>query len=489
MATNKKVIYTVITGGYDGLIEQPQVKGYDFVCFTDNTDLKSETWQIKPLPEGLEGLTKAKQQRNVKILAHKYLPEYDFSIYIDGNVKIVGDINKFVKENCSKTKGYIFIGKHPSRDCIYEEAKACIYSNKDDSHLMTDQVIAYHKEGMPLHYGLTQNCIILRYHNNDNCKRLMELWWNEVKEKSHRDQLSLYYCLWKDRQSGNNTDITVLDKSIFHGDTFSWGVGHQLKKNSVEVKTSGNVEKKILFLVQSCNEERYLNEEQIIRETWSKRLRKNCDLVFYRGDGDNTFEGDVLKIDCNDTLNGTFLKTLKALAVFRNKNYDFIVRVNTSNWINVDLLLDTLETFDTNKRELYGCDVVSNVGSQGIPFLRGNILVINRQLMKDIFEMIKLKCVVGVDDVCFALNLLKYYQTINVDYMGVLKTLGSVLYTEDYDFNDLEKTLVVRCAIYIKDTGNSDIIREIDKKYINSRSIQPKKAEYVETVLGKIKIA
>lgn len=239
--SNKKVIYTVITGGYDNLIEQPSVKGYDFVCFTDNPNLKSITWQIRPLPEGLEGLTSVKQQRNIKILAHKYLPEYDFSIYIDGNVQIIGDVNKFVKENCQKSKGYVFIGKHPDRDCIYEEAKACIYAKKGDSHQMADQVVAYHKEGFPLHYGLTQTCIILRYHNNENCKRLMELWWNEVKEKSHRDQLSLHYCLWKDRQAGNNTDIVVLDKSIFHGDTFNWGVRHQQKKPTLLAKSNDNV--------------------------------------------------------------------------------------------------------------------------------------------------------------------------------------------------------------------------------------------------------
>lgn len=109
---------------------------------------------------------------------------------------------------------------------------------------MADQVIAYHKEGMPLHYGLTQNCIILRYHNNENCKRLMELWWNEVKEKSHRDQLSLYYCLWKDRQNGNDTNITVLDKSIFYGDTFRWEIHHGSEKKTkpkILAKTNDNV--------------------------------------------------------------------------------------------------------------------------------------------------------------------------------------------------------------------------------------------------------
>ena len=237
---NKKVIYTVITGGYDNLIEQPKIEGYDYICFTYNTNLKSDIWQIRDMPEGLSDLTTVKQQRNVKILAHKYLPEYDFSVYIDGNVKIVGDLNDFVKKNCSKRKGYIFIGQHPERDCIYEEAKACMLTGKDKAPLIADQVIEYHKEGFPLHYGLTQTCIVLRYHNNEDCKRLMELWWNEVKEKSHRDQLSLHYCEWKD----GNSKITVLDKGIFKGDVFNWGMYHgqrQKTKAKLLAKTTDNI--------------------------------------------------------------------------------------------------------------------------------------------------------------------------------------------------------------------------------------------------------
>ncbi len=245
---------------------------------------------------------------------------------------------------------------------------------------------------------------------------------------------------------------------------------------------------RVLFLVQSCNQERYLNEEQIIRETWGKRLRKNCDLVFYRGDGDNTYEGDVLKLECDDTLNGTFIKTLKALAIFRKKDYDFIIRVNTSNWINTDLLLDTLESYDPNKRELYGCAIVSNTGSQGIPFLRGNFLVINRQLMTDIFEMINQKCLTGVDDVNLCLNLFRYYQTIDVDYLKVLKTFDCDMYVEKYNIKNLNKIFVLRCLDYIKEKENSDIIREVDKKFLNSRKIQAKDAECIETVLGKMKI-
>ena len=100
---------------------------------------------------------------------------------------------------------------------------------------------------------------------------------------------------------------------------------------------------KVLFLVQSCNQERYIKEEQIIRETWGKYIRKNCDLYFYRGWADITIvDGDVILIKCDDSLNGTFLKTLYAFQIFSEYDYDFIVRSNTSTYINVDLLLNTL---------------------------------------------------------------------------------------------------------------------------------------------------
>lgn len=244
---------------------------------------------------------------------------------------------------------------------------------------------------------------------------------------------------------------------------------------------------RVLFLVQSCNQERYLNEEQIIRETWAKRLRKDCDIFYYRGEGDDTLEGDVLLLNCKDDLNSTFLKTVRALYVFKNKDYDFVVRTNTSNWVNVDLLLDTLETLDPNKRELYGCKVVSNVGSQGIPFLRGNLLVFNRCVLKDLFDSLELKPLyTGVDDVGITFNLFKLYQTMGVDYFTVLRTLESDSYKEKFNFKKLNKIICLRCLEEIKKRESSDILKEIDEKYLNNRIIVPKEVNCVETVLGEI---
>ncbi len=49
------------------------------------------------MPEELDGLDDVRRQRVVKICPHRYLgPKYDISIWVDGNVLIVGDMKKLV---------------------------------------------------------------------------------------------------------------------------------------------------------------------------------------------------------------------------------------------------------------------------------------------------------------------------------------------------------------------------------------------------------
>ena len=52
--------------------------------------------------------------------------------------------------------------------------------------------------------------------------KLMEDWFEELKENSHRDQLSFNYALWK------NSDIHIvyLDKHIYDSEWFKWRKGH-----------------------------------------------------------------------------------------------------------------------------------------------------------------------------------------------------------------------------------------------------------------------
>lgn len=229
---NTKVIYTCITNKYDGLYDiQSFIPGYDFICYTDNPHLKSRTWEIRYIPDHIKNLSPVKQQRYVKTHPHEFFPNYEISIWVDGNVDVLKDPTPLINDN------YIEIPKHPKRNCIYVEGKECISQRKDTATHINEQLNRYKKEGYPKNNGLPQSNIIIRRHNNENCIKLMNSWWAEIEKGSHRDQLSFNYALWK------NPGIKVfyLDKNISNSNYFHWNVKHgmlsPLKRTASIVRT------------------------------------------------------------------------------------------------------------------------------------------------------------------------------------------------------------------------------------------------------------
>lgn len=224
----KIVVYTCITGGYDDLRKPVKTDGVDYICFTDDLNMPANGWELRPMPDGLDGLTKAKQQRMVKILAHKYLPDYDISIYVDGSFEVKADVKEFIKPFIYDGHT-IFIPEHPARNCIYKECETVKKIKKDTTDLPDKQMKKYREEGFPERFGLTQNNVIVRWHNNDDCIQVMEVWAEQVRNFSHRDQLSFFYALWKTKA----TCFKALDKKTCNSKYFKWNFKH---KNTNPVK-------------------------------------------------------------------------------------------------------------------------------------------------------------------------------------------------------------------------------------------------------------
>jgi len=217
----KIVVYTCITGGYDNILEPSFVTpGVDYICFTDNMSMKTKRWKLRPIPTELAGYSKVKQQRGVKILAHRYLSDYDISIWVDGVVDVRGNIKDFLKPFDFDTYS-VFIPEHPARKCLYKEIDACIKIKKlkgDEIALAKKQLERYRAEKFPENYGLVQTNVMIRKHNDQYSKDLMEKWWSELKDYSHRDQLSFNYALWKCTPK----KFKYLIKTTCNSKTFNW---------------------------------------------------------------------------------------------------------------------------------------------------------------------------------------------------------------------------------------------------------------------------
>jgi len=202
----KGVIYTTITGGYDDLIQHNCVNhNFDYVCFTDNEKLLKQKqvgiWQIRPLV--FDKLDNTRNNRWHKTHPHVLFPEYDLSIYLDSNIDVLTP--KLFHFIDSEKK--LLVPIHNSRDCIYAECQAVVAVKKDSPENVQKILNFLKKEHMPHHYGLTENCILIRWHNDSKIKKIMDQWWYFIENYTKRDQLSFSYVLWKN-------DIKAIDISF-----------------------------------------------------------------------------------------------------------------------------------------------------------------------------------------------------------------------------------------------------------------------------------
>lgn len=193
---NKKVVYTSLVGDYD-ILPEPKfiMKDWDYVCFSNNYKNKNSIWRIEPIP--FKSRNNHILSRYAKILPHRVLKDYDYSLYIDANIEITGDliekrINELIKEHQILSQI-----PHPSRNCIYKEAQFCIELGMDRRHLIEKQIKFLKQEKYPENNGLFENGLIFRCHNNPQIITLNEDWWNIFLKYSKRDQLSLVFLLWK----------------------------------------------------------------------------------------------------------------------------------------------------------------------------------------------------------------------------------------------------------------------------------------------------
>lgn len=206
------VIYSAVTGGYDDVNEPEYVDDrFDYILFTDNPKITSKVWKVVLL-ENVYSLDNVRLARRVKIMGHEYLPEYDYSIWIDGKFKITGDFNKYVEKYRGGEPLLCF--NHFRRNCAYKELETCLAMGKDDPVVMKEQMQRYRREGYPEKYGLIDSGILVRELHNEKIKRVMETWWSEVLNYSKRDQLSFGYACWKNDFVYDTNDMFIYENDL-----------------------------------------------------------------------------------------------------------------------------------------------------------------------------------------------------------------------------------------------------------------------------------
>ncbi|HMJ24969.1 MAG TPA: glycosyltransferase domain-containing protein [Pyrinomonadaceae bacterium] len=195
----RKAVYTFIFGDYDNL-KPPTIftPGWDYICFTDNPNLRSDVWDVRlslPDPDDPEMEPKKHAVKHM-ILFHQYLEGYDLSLSIGAQIELNCNLDDLMANQfgCGDD---MMICRHSERDCIYDEAEICKTWGLDYPERIDAQIQRYRAIGYPAHNGLYTTGLIARRHDRPNLQAMCELWWDECRFGSRRDQLSLNFAIWR----------------------------------------------------------------------------------------------------------------------------------------------------------------------------------------------------------------------------------------------------------------------------------------------------
>jgi len=187
-------VYTVHIGEYDN-VHQPLVidSRFDYILYTDNViDEQIGIWQVRKVD--YENSDKTRVSRYVKINPEKLLPEYDFTLWIDGSMQIT---SSYLYDTCVRlfNEGVQFASvRHPWRDCIYDEAYAAY--GLDEERKIFNWCHLLRSENYPRHNGLWETGVLYR-RTDARVSEMDDAWWKMISLHTRRDQLSINYVLWK----------------------------------------------------------------------------------------------------------------------------------------------------------------------------------------------------------------------------------------------------------------------------------------------------
>jgi len=189
----KTAIYTCTFSDYDLLLSPvARTPGCDFVAFVDKPQVFARRWRFAPLPETPNAAGQNEINRYCKLFPSKILPDYDLSIYVDGNILIGADLTPLIQEFIASDADIaLFPGQHDRT--VAEEIELTLRNDKilperrDAARRQLDHLRAAGEADLPI----TMNGVLFRRHNRPRLNTLMQDWWQNINAYAMRDQFGL----------------------------------------------------------------------------------------------------------------------------------------------------------------------------------------------------------------------------------------------------------------------------------------------------------
>lgn len=191
------LVYTSMFGNYDWVLPPINLQtGVQHVLVTDQDGPSPLGWErhvVDPAAHGGPAAT----NRYWKMLGHRELRGFSRTLYVDANIRLLGDTVTFLNEALPEGAA-IGLFRHPLRDTITAEAQACLQGNKVlDPKRLAAEIESYHDMGFIDDQGLSENTILARRPEAPGLDFAMQEWWDLYGRHSGRDQISLPVVRWR----------------------------------------------------------------------------------------------------------------------------------------------------------------------------------------------------------------------------------------------------------------------------------------------------
>lgn len=184
-------VYTALIGNYDRL--PPVISRSDcadFICFTDQP-VAPGGWRVRSVERTTS--SDVLEAKRYKVLPWAYLKEYQFSIYVDANTQLLGNLDNLIGRYLL-FNDFVAWG-HPERSDVISECFAILANKRCQVGPLFEQIKSYLERNMASYTGLVEASFLWRNHENEHVRNLMEAWWQHIGRFTHRDQVSLGYLM------------------------------------------------------------------------------------------------------------------------------------------------------------------------------------------------------------------------------------------------------------------------------------------------------
>ena len=255
----RRALYTVLIGEYEKLNElEVSDSSVHAICFTDDPQLVSSTWDIVLIESTFPG-DQIRSQRLIKIQGHPVLDQYDEWLYIDNTVRLLKPpsyiLDEFLKD-CD-----LAIPTHSYREDVLAAFTVVKDHGLDSRERLEEQRLHYEEfSPSPLHERPLWTGIIAR-RPTSSVRKWSDSWAQHVLRYSRRDQLSVLTVLEIHKPNFKRVEIDT-----FSSDFHQWPIHNERKREkrfysgTDLVQESEKLQKEILQLN---------NELRVVRDAYA----------------------------------------------------------------------------------------------------------------------------------------------------------------------------------------------------------------------------